>query len=90
MPTDSENISVIESSYSALKEDVLCMKERGQVVLLYDFNANGNRFITPRVCGGVKRLVLSVCPSVRPSVCPSVVCPLKNRAISRFTGLNDC
>ncbi len=30
------------------------------------------------------------CLSVRPSVCPSVVCPLKNRAISRFTGLNDC
>ena len=27
MPTDSENISVIESSYSALKEDVLRMKE---------------------------------------------------------------
>ena len=33
MPTDSENVSVIESSYSALKEDVLRMKERGQVVL---------------------------------------------------------
>ena len=30
------------------------------------------------------------CLSVRPSVCPSVVCPLKNRAISRFTGLSDC
>ena len=38
MPTDSENVSFIESSYSALKEDVLCMKERGQVVLLIDFN----------------------------------------------------
>ena len=37
--TDSENVSVIESSYSALKEDVLHMKERGQVVLLGDFNA---------------------------------------------------
>ena len=30
------------------------------------------------------------CLSVRPSVCPSVVCPLKNRAISRFTGLSNC
>ena len=39
MPTDSENVFVIESSYSALKEDVLRMKERGQVVLLGDFNA---------------------------------------------------
>ena len=39
MPTDSENVSFIESSYSALKEDVLRMKERGQVVLLGDFNA---------------------------------------------------
>ena len=32
MPTDSENDSVIESSYSELKENVLCMKERGQLV----------------------------------------------------------
>ena len=39
MPTDSENVSIIESSYRQLKEDVLCMKERGQVVLLGDFNA---------------------------------------------------
>ncbi len=39
MPTDSENVSVIESSYSALKDDVLRMKERGQVVLLGDCNA---------------------------------------------------
>ena len=39
MLTDSENVSIIESSYSALKEDVLPMKERGQVVLLGDFNA---------------------------------------------------
>ena len=39
MPTDSENVSVIESSHSALKEDVLPMKEKGLVVLLGDFNA---------------------------------------------------
>ena len=39
MPTDGENVSIIESSYSALKGDVLPMKERGQVVLLGDFNA---------------------------------------------------
>ena len=48
--------------------------------------------ITPRRVGGgrVKQLVLSVRPSVRPSVRLSGVCPLKNRAISRFTGLSDC
>ena len=42
--------------------------------------------ITPRRVdsGGVKRLVLSVV-----SIRPSVVCPLKNQAISRFTGLSD-
>ncbi len=38
MPTDSENVSFIESSYSAMKEHVLCMKERGQVVLVVYFN----------------------------------------------------
>ena len=48
--------------------------------------------ITPRRVGGggVKQLVLYVRPSVRPSVRLSGVCPLKNRAISRFTGLSDC
>ena len=44
MPTDSKNVSVIESSYSALKEDVLRMKESGQVVLLEDFNARVGKF----------------------------------------------
>ena len=39
MPTDSENASVIESSFITLIEDVLHRKERGQVVLLGDFNA---------------------------------------------------
>ena len=43
MPTDSESVSVIESSYEELKEDVLRMKERGQVVLLGDFNARVGR-----------------------------------------------
>ena len=54
MPTDSKNVFIIKSSYSALKEDVLCTKERGQVVLLGDFNArveksselnDGNRYV---------------------------------------------
>ena len=44
--------------------------------------------ISPRRVGGggVRQLVLSVRPSVR----LSGVCPLKNRAISRFIGLSDC
>ena len=37
------SVSVIESSYEELKEDVLRMKERGQVVLLGDFNARVGR-----------------------------------------------
>ena len=44
MPTDSENVSIIESSYDELKEDVLVMKERGQVVLLGDFNARVGKY----------------------------------------------
>ena len=39
MSTVSENVSVIESSYRKLKEDVLRIKERGQVVLQGDVNA---------------------------------------------------
>ena len=38
MPTDSANVSVIESSHNNLKEDVLPMKERGQALLLGHFN----------------------------------------------------
>ena len=38
MPTDSENTSVIEISYSKLKEDMLSIKERDQVVMLGDLN----------------------------------------------------
>ena len=37
MSTDSENVSFIESSYDKLKKDLLCVKERGQIILLGDF-----------------------------------------------------
>ena len=38
MPTDSTNISVVNSCYERLK-DVLSFREKGKVVLLGDFNA---------------------------------------------------
>ena len=50
MPTDSENVSIIESSYDELKEDVLGMKERGQVVLLGDFNARVGKSSMKEAC----------------------------------------
>ena len=39
MPTDSVAVSVVDASYDNLKEDVLAFREKGQVVLLGDFNA---------------------------------------------------
>ena len=39
MPTDSSSSTVIDASYSKLKEDVINFKEKGTVVLLGDFNA---------------------------------------------------
>ena len=39
MPTDSTSVSVIDSSYEKLKEDVLSFKQKGRIVLLGDFNA---------------------------------------------------
>ena len=39
MPTDSASISVVDSCYERLKEDVLSFREKGKVVLLGDFNA---------------------------------------------------
>ena len=39
MPTDSTSVAVVESCYGRLKEDVLSFREKGQVVLLGDFNA---------------------------------------------------
>lgn len=39
MPTTSASVSVMESSYGKLKEDVLSFKQKGRVVLLGDFNA---------------------------------------------------
>ena len=43
MPTDSTSISVIDSCYDRLKEDVLSFKEKGKVALLGDFNARVGR-----------------------------------------------
>ena len=45
MPTDSASISVVDSCYERLKEDVLSFKEKGKVVLLGDFNARVGRFV---------------------------------------------
>ena len=39
MPTDSTSVSVMDSCYERLKEDVLSFKEKRKVVLLGDFNA---------------------------------------------------
>ena len=39
MPTDSNSVSVMDSVYEQLKEDVLSFKQKGRVVLLGDFNA---------------------------------------------------
>ena len=38
MPTDSTSVSVIDSSYDKLKENVLSFKQKGRVALLEDFN----------------------------------------------------
>ena len=39
MLTESSSVSVLDSGYELLKEDVLSFKEKGKVVLLGDFNA---------------------------------------------------
>ena len=44
MPTDSISVSIMESCYERLKEDVLSFKEKGKVVLMGDFNARVGRF----------------------------------------------
>ena len=43
MPTDSTSVSVMDSCYEMLKEDVLSFREKGKVVLLGDFNARVGR-----------------------------------------------
>ena len=43
MPTDSTSVSVMNSCYERLKEDVLSFREKGKVVLLGDFNARVRR-----------------------------------------------
>ena len=45
MPTDSTSISVVDSCYERLKEDVLSFKEKGKVVLLGDFNSKVGRSV---------------------------------------------
>ena len=45
MPTDSTSVAVVESCYGRLKEDVLSFREKGQVVLLGDFNARVGRSV---------------------------------------------
>ena len=45
MPTDSASISVVDSCYERLKEDVLSFREKGKVVLLGDFNARVGRSV---------------------------------------------
>ena len=45
MPTDSTSISVVDSCYERLKEDVLSFREKGKVVLLGDFNARVGRSV---------------------------------------------
>ena len=39
MPTDSTSVTVLDTCYERLKEDVLSFREKGKVVLLGDFNA---------------------------------------------------
>ena len=43
MPTDTSSISVVDSCYERLKEDVLSFREKGKVVLLGDFSARVGR-----------------------------------------------
>ena len=43
MPTNSTSVSVMESCYERLKEDVLSFREKGKVVLLGNFNARVGR-----------------------------------------------
>ena len=45
MPTDSSSISVVDSCYERLKEDVLSFREKGKVVLLGDLNARVGRSV---------------------------------------------
>ena len=44
MPTDSTSISVVDSCYERL-EDVFSFREKGNVVLLGDFNAKVGRSV---------------------------------------------
>ena len=45
MPTDSTGVAVVESCYGRLKEHALIFREKGQVVLLGDFNAHVGRTV---------------------------------------------
>ena len=43
MPTESTSVSIMDSCYERLKEDVLSFREKEKVVLLGDFNARVGR-----------------------------------------------
>ena len=45
MPTDSNSVSVMDSVYEQLKEDVLSFKQKGRVALLGDFNARVSKSV---------------------------------------------
>ena len=45
MPTDSTSISIVDSCYERVKEDVFSFREKGRVVLLGDFNARVGRSV---------------------------------------------
>ena len=45
MPTDNNSVSVMDSVYEQLKEDVLSFKQKGRVVLLADFNARVDKSV---------------------------------------------
>ena len=45
MPTDSTSVSVLNSCYERLKEDIRSFSEKGKVVVLGDFNARVGRYV---------------------------------------------
>ena len=53
-PTDSTSVSVMDSCYERLKEDVLSFREKEKVVLPGDFNANFIIDVLMNHCGAEK------------------------------------
>ena len=54
IPTDSTSVSVMDSCYERLKEDVLSFREKEKVVLPGDFNANFIIDVLMNHCGAEK------------------------------------